>query len=133
MCFGAHEVEYLGHIVSQEGVLVDLKKVAAMQDWTRPKTLNNLRGFLGLTGFYRKIMKIYGKIGAPLMSLLKKNAFLWSEEIAQAFVALKNDICTTPVLAVLYFNKTFVLECDASRRGVGEILMEDGVPLIQIL
>jgi hypothetical protein len=70
--FGAHEVEYLGHIVSEKVVLVDPKKVVAMQDWPHPKTLKSLRGFLGLAGYYKKFMKNYGKIAALLTSLLKK-------------------------------------------------------------
>jgi hypothetical protein len=73
--FGASEVEYLGHIVSHNGVKVDQKKIQSMQEWPRPMTLKLLRGFLGLRGYYRKFFHHYGKIAKRLTDLLKKNAF----------------------------------------------------------
>jgi hypothetical protein len=73
--FGALKVEYLGHMVGKDGVKVDPKKIEDMQDWLHPKTLKILHGFLGLTGYYRKFVKNYGKILAPLTALLKKNSF----------------------------------------------------------
>jgi hypothetical protein len=126
--FSASEVEYLGHLVGKDGVRVDPKKIEAMKDWPHPKTLKSLRGFLGLTGYYRKFVKNYGKIAAPLTALLKKNSFTWTPAAAQAFQTLKTAMCTTLVLALPDFTKTFVFECDASGKGIGVVLMQEGQP-----
>jgi hypothetical protein len=124
--FGASEVEYLGHIVGKASVRVDPKNIEAMQDWSHPKTLKSLHVFLGLTCYYHKFVKNYRKIVAPLTALLKNNSFTWTPEADQAFQALKAAMCTTPVLALPDFTKTFVLECDAFGRGIGAVLMQDG-------
>jgi hypothetical protein len=115
--------------VGKDGVRVDPKKIKAMKDWSHPKTLKSLRGFLGLTGYYRKSVKNYGKIAAPLMALLKKNSFTWTPAAAQSFQTLKTTMCTTPVLALPDFTKTFLLECDASEKGIGIVLMQEDQPL----
>jgi hypothetical protein len=127
--FGASEVEYLGYLVGKDGVKVDPKKIATMQDWPHPKTLKSLCGFMGLTGYYRKFVKNYEKIATPLTALLKKNSFTWTPVVAQAFQTLKMAMCTTPVLALPDFTKTFFLECDASGKGTGVVLMQEGRPL----
>jgi hypothetical protein len=127
--FGTSEVEYLGHLVGKDGVRVDPKKIEAMQDWPHPKTLKRLHGFLVLRGYYRKFVKNYGKIATPLTALLKKNSFTWTPTTAQAFQTLKMAMCTTPVLSLPDFTKTFVLECDASGKGIGVVLMQEGRPL----
>eukprot|EP00253_Pinus_taeda_P007083 PITA_07083 len=107
--FGMIEVEYLGHSVGREGVKVDPKKIQAMQEWPQPKTLKSLRGFLGLTGYYRKFVRNYGRIVKALTQILNKNSFFWNEEAQQAFTALKNAMSSTLVLALPDFTKYFVI------------------------
>jgi hypothetical protein len=124
--FGTSEVEYLGHLVGKDGVRVDPKMIEAMKDWPNAKNLKRLHGFLGLTGYYHKFVKNYGKIAAPLTSLLKKNSFTWNPTTTQTFQTLKMAMCTTLVLTLLDFTKTFVLECDALGKGIGTILMQEG-------
>jgi hypothetical protein len=87
--FRVKEVVYLGHIVSHEGVKVDPNNIKAMMDWPIPKTLKNLRGFLGLTGYYHKFVRHYGRIETPLMTLTKKDAFSWTLEETKSFEQLK--------------------------------------------
>ena len=124
ICFyGVKEVEYLGHIVSHEGVKVDPNKIKAIKEWRIPTTLRHLQGFLGLTGYYRKFVKNYGRITTPLMTLLQKDAFSWTPEATKAFEDLKQVMCIARVLATPNFKKTFIVECDASGNGIGAVLM----------
>ena len=127
--FGAFEVEYLGHIVSLYVLRVDPKKVIAMKDWPHLKTLEIFHGFLGLTSYYQKFVKNYGKIVAPLTSLLENNAFVCSEVAEKSLFSLKDAIFTTPILVLHDFTKTFVLKCDSFDRGLEAILMQEGCPL----
>ena len=108
--FGVQEVEYLGHIVSHEGVKADPNKIKAIKEWRIPTTLRHLRGFLGLTRYYHKFVKNDGRIVAPLTTLLKKDAFSWTLEAMKAFENLKEAMCRALVLATLVFTKTFIVE-----------------------
>ena len=118
------EVEYLGHIISHEGVKVYPNNIKAMMDWPIHKTLKNLRGFLGLTGYYRKFLRNYGRISTPLTTLIKKDSFSWTPEETKAFEQLKELMCKSPILTTPDFTKSFIVECDALGNGIGVVLMQ---------
>jgi hypothetical protein len=122
-------VEYLGHIVSHEGVKVDPNKIKATRECLIPKTLKKPRGFLGLIGYYCKFFKNYNQITTPLTTLLNKESFSWTEEETKSFEKLKETMCTTLVLATLDFTKTFVVGYDALGHVDGAFLMQEGRPL----
>jgi hypothetical protein len=120
--FGDSSVAYLGHVISEQGVNMDPSKVAAVEAWPQPRTLRALRGFLGLTGYYRKFIASYGAVAAPLTALLKREAFMWSDDAERAFVDLKRALMTAPLLQLPDFSKKFVVDCDASGSGFGAVL-----------
>jgi len=111
--FEVQEVDYLGHIISHEGVKVEPNKIKAIKEWKVPTTINKLRGFIGLTGYYRNFFKDYGRIVAPLTTLLKKYAFSRTPEATNAFEHLKEAMCLATVLDIPDLKKTFIVECDA--------------------
>ena len=109
---------------------VDPKKIASMQEWPCTKTLiKSLHGFLGLTRYYIKFVRNYGKIVAPLTTILNKNQFSWNQVAEKSFSILKKPTSNTPLLVVPYFSKTSVLECDALGKGLDVILIQEGYPL----
>lgn len=117
--FAQPQVEYMGHVISGQDVGTDPSKVITMVHWPAPKNLKELRGFLGLTGYYRKFVKNYSLISKPLTSLLRKGAFEWTLA-TQAFQELQTAMSSAPLLSLPNFNKTFIVEVDACSTGVGK-------------
>lgn len=125
-------VTHLGHIVSDKGISVDPGKIERVKDWPTPSGVDQLRSFLGLASYYRRYVKDFAKIAAPLHALIgkapekkgKDKTFHWSSDAEAAFVTLKNALCQTPVLAYPRFDRDFVLEIDASLKGLGACLSQ---------
>jgi len=126
--FGQQEVQYLGHVISLEGVAVYPKKIEAMKKWPKPTTPKAMRGFLGLTSYYRRFIQDYGKIAAPLNRMLKKNGFAWSIPAEAAFEKLKLAMTEASILALPDFSKEVVVECDACGVGIG-VVLHQGRPI----
>ncbi|KAL4026557.1 hypothetical protein IC575_014993 [Cucumis melo] len=113
--FAQKRIEYLGHVISGEG--------------PQPTNIKEIRGFLSLTGYYRRFVRNYGAIAAPLTQLLKKGGFRWTEEATMAFDKLKSAMLSLPVLALPDFNQPFEIETDASSFGIGAVLVQDRRPI----
>ncbi|XP_061373527.1 uncharacterized protein LOC133315866 [Gastrolobium bilobum] len=127
--FALLEIDYLGHLVSGDGVKADPKKISAMMDWPKPKNVKQLRGFIGLTGYYRRFICHYATLAAPLTELLKSESFKWTEEADKAFQLLKETMTSTPVLILPDFSLPFMVETDASSIGIGAVLLQNNRPI----
>ncbi|XP_070047083.1 uncharacterized mitochondrial protein AtMg00860-like [Nicotiana tomentosiformis] len=114
----------MGNFITAEGVLTDPQKVEAVKNWPLPTIIKQLRGFLGLTGYYRRFIREFGVISKLLTDLLKKDNFKWSPAGSTAFEQLKSALTQAPVLAFSDVNKTFMVEIDARGQGISVVLMQ---------
>ena len=118
-------VDFLGHVISREGVSVDPSKIRDVVDWPVPQRLKDVRSFLGLCCYYRRFIRNFSMLAAPLFALTKKGrAFLWDEGCQEAFELLKQVLTSAPILALPRDEGTYILDCDACDDGIGAVLSQ---------
>ena len=125
--FWLTEVRFLRHVVSASSVSVDPEKVEAVMSWERPKSVFEIHSFLGLAGYYRRFIEDFSRLAAPMTRLtLKEVRFNWDDRCEEAFQELKRRLTTTPILIVPDKGHGYTVYCDASRAGLGCVLMQSG-------
>jgi hypothetical protein len=125
--FWLKEISFLGHIVTDGGIVVDPSKVRDVLNWSPPKNVPEIRSFFVLAGYYRRLIEGFSKIVKPLTTLLEKGKeFKWDEKCQDSFEELKKRLTTAPVLIMPDMHKGFDVYCDASQQGLGCVLMQEG-------
>ncbi|GKD21361.1 reverse transcriptase, partial [Tanacetum coccineum] len=125
--FWLGQVAFLGHIVSADGITMDPAKVEAITKWPRPKTVTEVRSFLGLAGYYRRFVEGFSRLALPLTKLMRKGEkFVWNKEREKSFEELKKRLVSAPILTLLSGSDGFQIYSDASKKGLGCVLMQHG-------
>ena len=128
--FAKPEIKFLGHIVGADGIKVNPAKIAAVNDWQPPKTVHQVRSFLGLANYFRKFIQGYAKLAAPLTDLTKAvNPFIWTPECQESFDGIKWALTNAPVLVSPDESKKYEVVCDASGIGLGAVLLQNERPI----
>ncbi|KAK2407303.1 putative mitochondrial protein [Trifolium repens] len=123
--FWLEEVNFLGHVISKEGIAVDPAKIDTVLSWKQPQTVTDVRSFVGLAGYYRRFIEGFAKIVAPMTQLTRKDQpFAWTEKCELSFQLLKERLTTSPVLMLPQSDEPYEVYCDASHQGLGCVLMQ---------
>ena len=125
--FWLSKVHFLGHVVSAEGISVDSAKIEAVIDWKAPRSVTEVRSFLGLAGYYRRFVEGFSKIAAPLTALTRKGKkYEWTQKCEESFQELKCRLTSAPILIIPSSGEPLVIFSTASKVGLGAVLMQDG-------
>nr|GEY02324.1 putative reverse transcriptase domain-containing protein [Tanacetum cinerariifolium] len=123
--FWIPKVQFLRHVIDSQGIHVDPAKIESVKDWASPKSPTEIRQFLGLAVYYRRFIEGFSKIAKPMTKLTQKNVkFEWGDKQEVAFHSLKQKLCSAPILALPEGSEDFVVYCDASKKGLGAVLMQ---------
>ncbi|MCO5575734.1 hypothetical protein L7F22_029537 [Adiantum nelumboides] len=125
--FFLQEIQYLGHIISKNGIRMDPAKLEVIKDWPNLRNLHEVRSFIGMCAYYRRFIEKFSLIAGPLHDLTKKNIkYVWTEKRQQAFDTLKQKLISQPVLALPDLSKPFEVQCDACGDCLGAVLLQEG-------
>nr|GFB58814.1 putative reverse transcriptase domain-containing protein [Tanacetum cinerariifolium] len=123
--FWIPKVQFLGHVIDNQGIHVDSAKIESVKDWASPKSPTEIRQFLGFTWYYQRFIEGFSKIANPMTKLTQKKVkFEWGEKQEEAFQLLKQKSCSAPNLALPKGSEDFIVYCDASNKGLGAVLMQ---------
>jgi hypothetical protein len=125
--FWLSKVAFLGHVINQDGITVDPKNVASVVKWQRSATVIEVRSFLGLAGYYRRFVQNFSSIAKPITKLTMKGVpFVWTKDCEASFRTLKERLVSAPILVLPESGKRYTVYTDASRIGLGCVLMQEG-------
>jgi len=128
------EIQFLGHRISGDGVAMDPAKISEIILWHRPKNVHDVRQFLGLCGYYRRFVKDYAQVAAPLHELTRvAEPFLWTEVRDAEYENLKTNLVTAPILAMSLDVGTYTLDVDASNWAAGAVLQQEQEGVLRVI
>jgi hypothetical protein len=127
--FCKDKLVFLGNVISAGGLSMDPEKIKAILEWPTPRSIIEVKSFHGLVNFYKRFIRNFSGISAPLTNCTRGKVFTWTKEVAVSFEQLKRRVTKAPILTIPDFEKLFTVECDASGVAIGGVLSQEGKPV----